>query len=453
LIETMRKWCLPVWLFALYFIYPIPHTIALRNLLLLSGLAGCLWLIKRDGSGKAAWLALQSFRVSGLILASLTVWLIIQSSLISPYPLLALDMLRGDWFIELLVAITGGCAVLATRRARARHSITILALALFAHVVLLFAYQIWLWVSTSNYPSRQTPFANIDYHSTLLTALIALLLADLSSRVIAGRTALAISSNTIILMLSISLVTTVILTARNAVVISFVLVMATAVVFFLTGRRSLGRWATPVILILFLVSSIVGWVGLRSDTRWNGFIEAATAAFDTQNNLRWLNDKYAVPQMRSGQPVEESAYLRLSWAKVALEQIEHYPLGLGYGHKAFGWAVDRSYHVQSGIESSHSGLLDFTLANGIPGLILWLALSGALIATGWHAFRRKISSVGLMLVLTVIAYLVRCLIDGHLSGFRLEMYALAVGALVMTQALDSEQSSTESPEAAGACLK
>lgn len=439
--EGFRKWWLPGWLFALYFIYPIPHTIALRNLLLVVGLASCLWMIGRDHSSRQARRALASFRASGWILATLTGWLLLQSSLVSPYPALALDMLRGDWLNELLVAFIGGCAVLAMRRggSNARRAVTTLTLALFAHALLLFAYQIWLWFSSGSYPSRLTPFANIDYHSTLLTALVALLLADLSSRIIAGRAALEISSRAEMLMLVLALVTTIILTARNAVIISFVLLVLTAAVFFLAGRRRLGHWVTPAILAVFLISSIVGWIGLRSDPRWEGFVEAATAAFDTQSNRNWLDgEKYAPPLTKSGQPVEESAYLRLAWAKVAMEQIERYPLGLGYGHKAFGWAVNRSYNLQTGHESSHSGLLDFTLANGIPGLLLWLALSAALIVAGWRGFRKDGSPAGLMLIFSVVAYLVRCTVDGHLSGFRLEMFALLVGVLVVTQALESE---------------
>jgi O-antigen ligase len=179
---------------------------------------------------------------------------------------------------------------------------------------------------------------------------------------------------------------------------------------------------------------------LRNDARWQGFSEAAAVAFDTKNNMAWLDrGKYPLPLMQNGQPVEESAYSRLAWAKVAVEQIQRHPLGLGYGHKAFGWAVNSSYNVNTGHESSHSGLLDFTLANGIPGLLLWLALSAALITSGWCAFRNRHSPVGLMLAFTVIAYLVRCLIDGHLSGFRFEMYAFLVGALIMAQATENEQ--------------
>lgn len=438
--EALRKWWLPVWLFALYFVYPIPHTIALRNLLLVSGLVCCLWIIRHDGTGKDAWRALKTFRTSGWILATLSGWLIFQSSVISPYPQLALDMLRGDWFNELLVAVIGGCAVLAGRQGGARRVLTTLSLALFAHIVLLLAYQCWLWLSTGNPSLGLTPFANRDYHSTLLTALIALLLADLSTRIVFGTNLLAISQRTLLLILTLSYVATWVLMARNAVVITCVMTLITAGVLITREKHRPKLQVTTGIIALLFALSVVTWIGQRSDERWNGFSEAVQAALDTKNNLAWLDEgKNARPVMQNGQAVGHSTYMRLAWAKIAIEQIERYPLGLGYGHKAFGWAVNRSYGLQTGHESSHSGLLDFTLSNGIPGLILWLALSGALIAAGWRTFLKKGSAAGLMLTFTVVAYLVRCLVDGHLSGFRLEMYALLVGALVMAQALEAEQ--------------
>jgi O-antigen ligase len=438
--ETLRKWWLPGWVFALYFIYTIPNTIALRNLLLVICLLGCVWMIKSDGTGKTAWQALKSFRTSGWILAALSCWLLVQSSFISPYPHEALNHLRGDWFNELLIAATGGCAVLAVRQGGARRMLTALTLALFAHAALLLAYQCWLWLSSGNSPLGLTPFANRDYHSAVLTALIALLLADLSTRVVFGTNSLAISQRTLVLILTLSYVAIWVLMARNAVAISCVMTLIAAGIFIRKGRRGLGLQKIFGIVALLLALSVVTWIGQRSDERWSGFGEAVQAALDTKNNLAWLDEgRYARPARQDGQAVDHSTYMRLAWAKVALEQIERYPLGLGYGHKAFGWAVNRSYGLQTGHESSHSGLLDFTLANGIPGLILWLALSGALIAAGWKGFSKNESTIGLLLAFTVIAYLVRCLFDGHLSGFRLEMYALLVGVLVMTQALEQKQ--------------
>ena len=124
-----------------------------------------------------------------------------------------------------------------------------------------------------------------------------------------------------------------------------------------------------------------------------------------------------------------------------MEQIVEHPWGVGFGHKAFGWAVNEAYGIDSGHESSHSGILDFTLANGIPGIVLWLAFSAVLMNFGFQSFRRTGSPAGLMLALTVFGYFIRCILDGHLSGWRFEMYALAVGVLVVASCKVGERAS------------
>jgi O-antigen ligase len=437
-LNTLSRWWLPAWLFTLNFIYPIPHTIALRNVLLVTGLLACLWGILRDRTALIDRSRLHAFRLSGWLLCLLTGWLLLQSALISPRSQQALDNLRGDWLNELLIALAGGAAILLALKKGLRRPYLAILLALFSHIVLLLAYQLWQWSQTGHYPLGQTPFAQKDYHSMILTTLVALLLAELTSHTCAFKPSrlrsAPLTTPVVLGMLVICFFATATLLARNAVLITIFMLLLSAGIFLLAGPQRLEKKTLPILLLLLIITAGVGWAGIRSDARWQGFSEAARVAFDTKNNLAWLDAaKYPRPLMSNGEPVEESAYSRLAWAKVAVEQIQTYPLGLGYGHQAFGWAVNRSYHVETTHESSHSGLLDFTLANGIPGLILWLALSGALIRAGWRAFREEGSAAGLMLTFTVTAYLVRCLLDGHLSGFRLEMYALWVGALVMAQ--------------------
>lgn len=440
--DSPRQRWLPVWLFAVYATYPVPHTVALLNILLVLGTGMCLWVIYRDPRAHDALPLLKaSFRPGGWILAILTGWLLIQSTLISPYPKLALDLWRHDWLNGLLVAAAGAAAVLACRATDLNRPLVAITFSLFAHLILLLGYQAWQWFHGAWDPLNNTPFAQKDYHSMLVTTLIALLLADLLARVPAREQVIPhafLPLPAVLLMLAVSLVSTATLMARNAVIITIIMLIVSIGIFAFRGAKGLGKRALPAVIVLVLGASAVSWMALRSDARWQSFSAAAAVAFDTSDNLAWLDsEKHPRPLMQDGQPVDHSAYMRLAWGKVALEQIQRYPLGLGYGHKAFGWAVNRSYNVQSGLESSHSGLLDFTLANGIPGLLLWLALSGALMASGWRAFRKTGSPYGLMLVFTVAAYLLRCLLDGHLSGFRLEMYALLVGVLVMAQSLES----------------
>ena len=80
--------------------------------------------------------------------------------------------------------------------------------------------------------------------------------------------------------------------------------------------------------------------------------------------------------------------------------------------------------------SSHSGWLDFALAAGIPGLVLLLLTAALAIRGGWRQFRDHDDPAGLMLTFLVGSYLLRCLLDGHFSGWRLGLFAFICGVLV-----------------------
>lgn len=435
--NVLCRLAITVIVFTVYFIYPIPHTIALRNLLLTILLAISFWQVAKH-KATIQFPDFRNTRTPAYLLLTLTVWLFFQTFFISPYPEAALEMLRGDWLVSLAISAIAAASVFATYKAPS-HTILAITGSLFFHVAILLGYQIWVWLSTGSFPFGHTPFAQKDYHSMLVTTLTALLVADLLSRTIIQRNILILSWRWIATALVLSCIASITLLARNAVIITALILIGGGLLAVRKRTLSRSNFLSAIISTLIL-AGIIGWLGLRSDSRWEGFIDAAQSALDTKNNLAWLDaQKYPLPLLKNGSPVEESAYSRLAWFKVGLEQIGRYPLGLGYGHKAFGWAVNRSYGVNTGHESSHSGLIDFTLANGIPGLILWLALSGSLIVVGWQNFRQKNSPTGLMLAFTVIAYLARCLIDGHLSGFRLEMYAFLVGTLLMTQLFETKK--------------
>jgi O-antigen ligase len=80
--------------------------------------------------------------------------------------------------------------------------------------------------------------------------------------------------------------------------------------------------------------------------------------------------------------------------------------------------------------SSHSGWLDFALGTGLPGLGLLLLTAGFAIRGGWRQFKEFNDGAGLLLSFFVGGYLLRCLLDGHLSGWRLGLFAFVVGILI-----------------------
>ncbi|MEI7614143.1 MAG: hypothetical protein WCK63_14685, partial [Betaproteobacteria bacterium] len=308
MITDFRKAGVPLLCFAIYFIYPIPHTVALRYLLLAVLLFSGLWILARNPFPADCLRNLKPFRVSGLILFALTLWLLIQSTFISPLNEQALGMLRGDWLNSLIAAFIGLLATLAWRNKDSRRPIHAATAALILHILVLFAYQLWIWTQSGTYPFGKTPFAARDYHSTLVTMLSALILADMLSRSIFGRVIFPLSWPALSGLLVLSCIASVTLMARNAVIINAFLVVASGLIYAITKRKSLGKAVVPLMLVLFLAIASMGWLGLQSDARWQGFSEAAAAAFDTENNLAWLNQQeHPLPLMKNGQPVEESA--------------------------------------------------------------------------------------------------------------------------------------------------
>src|SRR6185295_6060727 len=135
------------------------------------------------------------------------------------------------------------------------------------------------------------------------------------------------------------------------------------------------------------------------------------------------------PATPSGAPLEESAYMRASWTREAVRGIAGHPLGLGFGHDAFGRSVQERHGI-AGWGSSHSGWLDFALAVGLPGLALLIVTGVLAVRGGWRQFRAHGDPAGLLFSFFVGGYLSRCLLDGHLSGWRLGMFAFISGVII-----------------------
>jgi len=290
----LAKIGLPGLFFLVCFVYPIPHTIALRNLLLVTLLGiGLFHLAKRPRRLDAIdW---RMFRTPAGLLTALTLWLLLQSTLISPRSAEALEMFRGDWLVALTVSLAAMLATLAARQPRPDRTLLALALALLAHLALLLVYQIAGWLNSGHFPWQSTPFAEKDYHSMLATTLAVLSLGDLLFRAVTARRWFPFNwywiATTLVLCTTASLT----LWARNATLIIAAELVVCCTIFIALTSTSGFKKATFVITLVALLG-VGGWLSFSSDTRWSGFQDAARVAFDTENNLAWLDtEKYPPP--------------------------------------------------------------------------------------------------------------------------------------------------------------
>lgn len=415
------SWFWQAWLAAVVFVFPIPDTIALRNLILAAGLVALAVGHRKSLPILAPWL-----KPAAWWWLTLTAWIIFHSVAVAPAPTLALDQFRANWLLPLLL---GALAAWAATQASREHIGQAATFALAAHMVWLLGWQFTLWLSGGGWPFKSTPFGAYDFQGTLNSYLLALLVADRVAWLSGRYSPLGLGVHVGWTLVLLTLISGIALQSRNSSLVSLAL-LAVGVLAASNGQPRARRLVAAAIGIAVLI--VAG--SLKFDHRWQGLRESVVVGWSskdtywrTGNGEPWQNIK--PPATPSGAPLETSAYLRIAWTRQSLEFLADHPFGIGFGHDAFGRAIELKYG-HSGMGSSHSGWLDFVLGTGWPGLALLLATAGAALRCGWKEFRERQDAHALLLAFFVGGYMLRCLLDGHLSGWRLGLFAFITGVLI-----------------------
>jgi hypothetical protein len=410
------RWFWQTWLAAVIFVFPLPGTIALRNLLLLIGLLALFATLR----GTMRPIPARFMRPVAWSLVATTAWLVLHSAAVAPAPILALGNLRGDWLVPL---ISGGLGFYVAARLDSRQSVDAVVLALLANALIMMVWQLWIWITsgaTGGWPGGVTPFGERDQFSSVGGMLFALAFGDRLAALYRGRREALWQPRAGWMAITISLLADAATRVRNGTLVNAAMLVGATIAM---GRRR------PRVLILLAAAVALGSASLAMDKRWNRSLESLSVGWNS-HSLYWQTwDPATRPTTPSGAILEESAYARAAWARQALDFIAEYPMGLGFGRDAFGRAVEMKYGHR-GMVSSHSGWLDFALAAGLPGLVLLLATAGLAIRAGWRQFHVHDDPAGLMLSFLVGSYLLRCLLDGHMSGWRLGLFAFICGVLI-----------------------
>lgn len=418
-----------------FLVSPIPHTAALRTLLLVA-LAGLVVAARAWKIRSTEQAVHPSFEL--LALSALTFYMFLQSLLWAEDRTASLTDFSEEWLAALLVGWVGYCLA---REAASRTDLTggnLVAwavLALAVHPLWMLGHQLFLWVGTAGGPFGRTPYGNYAVLSTPINMAFALLLADAVARWAAGKRLFPWADRVAWVLLFLVSVAIVAVKARNGVITSCALLVVAGGLGF---RSRFSRRQRLIAVAAVALCVVLGGASVTSDSRWSLLIESVTAAADTEKHKAWLEeDRHSLPALgASGEKADHSAYMRFAWAKIAVEGIVSHPFGYGYGLGGFGRYIEAEYG-KTGFVSSHSGLLDFALANGIPGVLLLLVFVGALARRGLLAWASG-NPWGLALLLTLTNYFVRVVLDGHFGSFRLKMVALLLGVLYWNAVMPRE---------------
>lgn len=433
-----------------------PGTIALRNVL--GGLLLGLIIFQRRGSAKQACIKTLT-KPAGYSLAALTLWLLL-GCVLSVTPSLSLREFLGQWGVSIVFGVLGASlGLFAFTQQRYRQLITVVVGVLAVQVLLHDALDIWATVSMGQPPFRAAPLLNArevflassppwpiekfmiggygDLFSYINNMLAAFVIGDLAQRILLRRPWLPFSTSVVLFILAAVILCSYFLQYRNGN-IGLIALMLTSALFILVKLRQRLGFAKMAIGLggLIIGITILGALMIHSDPRWQRFSESAAVALQTDKSTSWITHEIP-PEIPSGGPAELSAYERIAWIYEGVKLIRENPLGTGYNRNAWGDTLHSNF-LKQGIDyktlpgsHSHSGIIDFTVAAGIPGLLMWLFLVGSLLANGIHAFNRGNVAPGLILVFVVTGFFGRSLVDSNMRDHMLQQFFFMVGLLVV----------------------
>lgn len=422
----------------LYFVWPLPHTIALRFTLLTLGIAFFFFLLRRTPPRLAVARDRSHKILLGLVF-SLTVWMLVNAGWISPEPEWAFQELLGQWGNALAAALFGVLAGSLIQRGRLRAAgvLLTLVLALAIHAAFLNLSAIYLWLVDGEPLRRAMGLTDGPDKSNYLTiAFLSLVLAEAYLRAFAHKRFLGLNTPTLLVLLGLGLAGFFLEEIRNGLAPLAVIFISLLFVYIASHRESLHprRLASHALLALMFTTALVIFV-VKTDARWQNTIDSARFAWQTQDNSAWLYDDKPRKQttLPNGKPVEESSYLRTVMLKEGLAIVAEHPWGVGFGRNAFGHALKAKYGRGGG--HSHSGLLDLAIGIGLPGLIMWVSVLAYAAYLGLRTFLRKRSYAGLALLLIVTTFSIRMIFDSIIRDHMLQQF-MFTAALLATLSLN-----------------
>jgi len=404
-----------LWLPLLVGLQGVPHTGGVRTLTLLAGIIHVFALLRATPIS----LALTRDRFVTLTFWTLLVWLVCQTVFIASVPLAAFKALANDWGKLILMALLG------YGLAKAAHQTVWLHISLFAgtflHVLSVLGYQAYALSSGHGVVFQASLLSEYPLASSFCVSAIIWLLVDALARYWRKLPLFPWSLRVSLVLLGMALLAEALLGTKSGhVMLAIIGLTAALAVLATSGGNHLRRLAVGVVML-----AVLSGVMLKlSGDRWSGLTQSLRAAQAETISLQvFVTDDTPIPAGTS-----HSFYMRAIRGWHGIEGAIEHPLGIGYGPDVYRRYLKTRFDLDNGINSSNSGLIDFTLAVGAPGLILLLLLCAGLIRRGWQAYAQG-QVAGLVLVMLVIHQLGRYALDGTLGGSRLTGPVLAIAAL------------------------
>ncbi len=413
----------------LFFIWPISHTVSLRQSFLAMNLVLFGYIYWRQKLGHKNLSAL--YVAMGSLLA-LTAWMYVVAFLMTSETSWSLSEIQSQWWWAVAALMVGGLGGLQARHSPRLLQVLLLVLfvALLLHVVYVdFEMAINLWGSG---PLERVSglTEGPDKSNYLTNILFGFLLTEIFCRTVYRQRVLPISMKLLIVVLMLTAISVFAERMRNGMA-TLVLMLLVLGSLYLIEQRTRLKKTTALIFVSLLLAMLLGGLGfaatLRGPTSLKNIIDTIPVAWDTEHNKAWQDEKkYGLPTLADGESVDTTAYMRIAWLKQGLLLVADHPFGIGFGRNAYGHGMKAKYGEGAG--HSHSGLLDLTIGIGIPGSFLWLAFLFSLWLLAWRYYRLAAPNyAAVLLMLLLVDFGARMLVDSVIRDHMLQQFMFLMG--------------------------
>ena len=382
-------------------IWAVPHTIAIRNILLVIGFFLSLPVIWRS---RRLFTITKSLPI--IFIALLFLWLLIHYQFFSWDSAAQLNELKSVWMRAFLAAcIALALALLMPLRQSWMYAIYLailfpILIYFYSYIQLALKSQQWMHLNFTGPMEHKIILGYAGFF--FISAALGIFLNWLGIKEFKNYQRWIIG---IFLFLGIvlSLITFVLANTRNGVG-AFIMLLSLWVFLYFIQSVKFKKYLIPLAMLI----TIIGIAGygvhkhLKLNQQWNTFIEDIVIGYKIDENSHWQDAAKGFPNNSVG-VVNISTYERSAWATAGLRYLNHYPLGTG----VLGDSLKRMT-AKNGIKShslrfSHSGWIDLTLAIGIPGFLLILL---SMLSSFYWAIksRTEVASVSIWWLLAIALY-------------------------------------------------
>lgn len=440
-------------------IWHMPGTIALRNVLLALLAVLTLVLAFRNRGGVLAWTRLP--KVPALLLLLLTGWIVIVNTAWGVRPELHWPEFFSHWLVPVVCFVVAWMFGAVSVAQNNQGETWLLQIVFWSYFIQVVAHDVMTGVyiaETGEIPFRQAPVLYLPdmlqnlfvytrlsegfsgrffgFFSYVNAILAAMLTAEIMQRFLEKRRSILVANIILVLGLLAVLICSYTLRGRNGNVGLLMLLIFSAIMVAYRLAANVRKSRLIIGLIAFLIAaSATGYAFIKSDSRWQTLAETIPIAWDTKTHKAWLYGA-PYPLLSNGQEADGSNYERVAWVKEGWLLLLEQPLGSGYDRNAWGGRLDDKYNMGGATRGghSHNGILDFAIATGFPGAILWLGFMASLAVAGFRGFKAGKTTAGLILIFIVTGYLGRSLVDSVIRDHFLQVFMFLSGLMLALSA-------------------